>query len=361
MNALERSLARMAGCPCDRAPNWDIMMTFAAHYIGAPLRAYYLDHRTLVHANLAMVDDLGLDIVQAISDPYREACDLGLQVDFPEDALPVAAEPLLSEPGALARLHVVEPSRGRRMSDRLDAVRGLRERVGNTVPVMGWVEGALAEAADLRGVSTLLLDLYDRPEWVEELLALCEAQAIAFARAQVAAGAHLVGIGDAVASQISPAAYRRWALPHERRIVAAVHEAGALARLHICGNTSRLLPDMPATGADIIDLDWMVSLPAATAAFGDGPALCGNFDPVAVMLRGTPDEAYAWTLYCLAAGGLKSISGAGCEIPDGTPVANLEAQRRAIVAYANLCPAEQAALAIAPPTAGAIDRGPRLG
>ena len=77
------------------------------------------------------------------------------------DVAQAASRPLPAEPGALARLHVVEPSRGRRMSDRLDAVRGLRERVGNTVPVMGWVEGALAEAADLRGVSTLLLDLYD--------------------------------------------------------------------------------------------------------------------------------------------------------------------------------------------------------
>ena len=99
MNAYERFTCRLAGEPVDRPPNFDIFMTFAAHYIGQPLSHYYLDHRVLVDANLAMVEAFNIDLVQAISDPYREACDLGLQVDFPEDALPVAAEPLLSEPG----------------------------------------------------------------------------------------------------------------------------------------------------------------------------------------------------------------------------------------------------------------------
>jgi hypothetical protein len=35
---------------------------------------------------------------------------------------------------------------------------------------MGWVEGALAEAADIRGVSRVTYDLYDNPEWLTELL-----------------------------------------------------------------------------------------------------------------------------------------------------------------------------------------------
>jgi uroporphyrinogen decarboxylase len=354
MNALQRSLARLNGEPCDRPPNWDIVMAYAAHHVGQPLRAYYLDHRVLVQANLAMVQGFGLDLVQAISDPYREACDLGAPVTFPADGLPVAGEPLLSDPATLSRLRLVEPSQGRRMADRLEAVHALRQQAGDDLPVMGWVEGALAEAADLRGVGQLLVDLYDRPAWVEELLAFCCEQAIAFARAQIAAGAHLIGLGDAIASQVSPAAYRRFALPYEQRIFHAVHEQGALARLHICGDTTRLLSDMVATDADVIDLDWMVSLAAARQAFGQGPALCGNFDPVAVMLRGSPAEVRAWTMHCLAAGGPKSISGAGCELPDGTPAANLRAQREAIGEFAALSAAAQAAWATASPADGGI-------
>lgn len=328
MNSYERFTARLRGQPVDRIPNFDIFMTRAAHHIGQPLSRYYLDYRVLVEANLAALNDFHVDIVQAISDPYREAADLGLEVEFPHDSLPLSHQPLLAAPEDLARLKLVEPSSGRRMSDRLDAVRAFRAQVGGSVPVMGWVEGGLAEAADLRGVSQLLSDLYDRPEWVQEVIEFCAEQAIAFARAQIEAGADLIGLGDAICSQISPKMYRQFALPYEQRIFAAVHEMGAVTRLHICGNTTRLLPDMLQSGADIIDLDWMVDIEKAAQLFDDRAAICGNFDPVAVMLQGTPETVRAATQDCIQKGGRRLLSGAGCEIPDGTPGENLLAQHR---------------------------------
>ncbi len=199
---------------------------------------------------------------------------------------------------------------------------------------MGWVEGALAEANVLRGDTALMLDLYDRPDWVRECLELLVEIEIAFARAQIEAGADIIGLGDAIASQISPTMYEEFALPYERRIFEAVHEMGALARLHICGNTSRILEPMGRSGADIVDLDWMVDLRSAARLYGDkGPALCGNFDPVRVMLRGSPEEVSAAVRTCLVQGGPRCISAAGCEIPDGTPHENLHAQSRALLDF----------------------------
>ncbi len=330
MNSTERLQKRLHGEPVDRPPNFDIMMTFGAHYIGQPLSRYYLDYHVLCEANLALLQAFHLDIVQAISDPYREAADFGLQVEFPPDSLPLSKAPLIREPDDLKELVTPDPSTGRRMSDRLEAIRSLRAQVGGEVPVMGWVEGALAEAGDLRGVSSLMSDLYDRPEWLEELLERCVEVEIAFARAQMQAGADIIGLGDSACSQVSPAMYRRFGLPYEQRIFAAVHEMGGLARLHICGNTNRILAEMAASGADIIDIDWMVDMRRAAEAFGNGPAVCGNFDPVAVMLQGTPEEVEQAVWMCMEMGGGRSISAAGCEIPAGTPHANLWAQARTL-------------------------------
>jgi len=265
-----------------------------------------------------------------ISDPFREAADFGLEVEFPADNLPVNRKPLLVEPDDIKKLVLPDPATGPRMSDRVEAVRLFHEKVGGEVPIMGWVEGALAEAADLRSVYLTMTDLVRRPEWLEELLEICVQVEIAFARAQVQAGADIIGLGDAVASQISPAMYRRFALPYEQRIFKAVHEMGALARLHICGNTNRIIADMVDSGADIIDLDWMVDMRSATERFGDEVSFLGNVDPVAVMLQGTPEKVFAATTTCMMTGGPRAISGAGCETPDGTPAENFHAQTRAL-------------------------------
>lgn len=337
LTSFARCQRRLHGQPVDRAPNFNIIMTFGAKYIGQPLARYYQDYRVLVAANLAMCERFALDIVQAISDPYRETADFGATIEFPDDGLPLCTTPLLQEYTDLARLKPPDPATGRRMSDRLEALRSFRAKVGGDTPIMGWVEGALAEAADLRGVSTLMNDLYENPAWVKELLELCVETEIAFARAQIAAGADIIGLGDAVASLISPKMYAEFALPYEQRIFAAVREMGAVGRLHICGNTSRLLHLMAQAGAAIVDVDWMVDYAQAARIFAEHQiAICGNFDPVAVMLLGTPDQVRTAVQACLAVGGERSFSAAGCEIPMGTPPANLLAHASALAAAGGL-------------------------
>ncbi len=344
MNSFERVTRRLAGQSVDRAPNFNIFMAYGAHAIGQPLSRYYLDHRVLCDANDFLIRSLNVDVAQAISDPYRETADFGADVRFPEDSLPVCTVPLLASPSDLVHLSPPNPHTGKRMSDRIAAVSRMHDRYRNDVPVMGWVEGALAEAADLRGVSATLMDLYDYPEFLSDLLEMCVEVEIAFARAQIEAGADIIGLGDAIASQISPRMYRRWALPYEQRIFAAVHNMGALARLHICGDTSHILGDMAGSGADIIDVDWMVPMENAAGSFSTAesssddavprpsaaPAVCGNIDPVGIILQGTPEEVYAATQHCLTLGGPRCFSAAGCEIPQNTPSANLEAQIRAL-------------------------------
>lgn len=333
MNSFQRMKNRLKNEPVDRPPNFNIYMTFAAHYIKQPLSKYHLDYRVLVDANMAMVENFNVDIVQSISDPFRETFDFGAKIEFPEDDLPVCKQLLLDNPDKLNSLQKPTPSTGKRMSDRLNAIRLLKEKAGNEIPVMGWVEGALAEAGDLRGITNVLMDMYERPLWLKELLEIVTEVEIEFAKAQVKAGAHIIGLGDAIASQVSPAMYKEYALPYEKRIFQAVQEMGAITRLHICGDTSAIVPFMVESGADVIDLDWMVDMKTAANQFGDQVAFCGNFDPVALMLRGVPEDVYEATIKCMADGGLNCFSAAGCEIPDNTPYENLLAQNRALIDF----------------------------
>jgi uroporphyrinogen decarboxylase len=329
MQSLQRLQNLLINQPIDRVPNFDIFMMRAAHHIHAPLSKYYLDHRVLCEANLAVLKEFELDIVQAISDPYREAVDSGLEVEFPADNLPLSKKPLIVEPHYLKEVHFPVQDFGARMVDRLEGVRAMREQVRDEVPVMGWVEGALAEAADLRGITNVMKDLIQRPAWLKELLEKCVEVEIAFACAQIDAGAHIIGLGDAVASLISPRMYREFALPYEQRIFAAIKAKGAIARLHICGNTTHLLKDMAQSGAQIVDIDSMVDMYRAVEAL-DGILVCGNLNPVSIFLQGTPEKVREGVLMNAAIGYSRWVSAGGCEIPDQTPAENLHAQSQAL-------------------------------
>ena len=329
MTSSERLAARMRGEAVDRIPNMSLVMQFAADQIDAPLARYYQDYNVLCEANFKTVELYDLDLVDAISDPFREAADYGAQITFPDDDLPVCVSFPLAEPVDLKTLPSPDPlTPGSRMRDRVDAIRLFNERVGGIMPVQGWVEGALAEAADLRGVAALLYDIYDRPEWLRELLEHCTEIAITFALAQIEAGATIIGLGDAIASQVGPRAYRQFALPYEQRIFEAVRQAGAIPRLHICGNTSRIVKDMAQSGTQILDLDWQVDMAQAREQVDEvDPAicLCGNFDPVAVLYAGTPDQVTQAVQHCHAVSGPNWLAQPGCEIPRRTPPENLNA------------------------------------
>jgi len=326
----ERTMRRLAGQPVDRIPNQNILMAFAARYIGSTYDRLAQDYRVLVEGNLRACEAFHIDLVSAISDPWREASAFGAQIVFPYDSVPQCVAPLLQSYADWRRLRLWDPWEHERTRDRLLAIQLCRQKVGGQYPICGWVEGAAAEAADLRGVSAFLEDTVLEPEAAQELLEICTQAAMHFALAQVEAGADIIGIGDAVASLMSPATYRAFALPYEQRIIAAIHERGALVKLHICGNTSRHLADMAQTGADIIDVDWMVDWPTAVRAFR-GRAANGNFDPVGVLLQGTPEDVRRATLNCIAGADERSFISAGCEVPVNTPHANLLAQYRALL------------------------------
>jgi MtaA/CmuA family methyltransferase len=331
MTPRERYLAVLRGEQPDFLPRIPILMQFAAEHIGSNYGAFASDHRVLVEANLRCAEDFGLDQVSTISDPYRETQGFGAAIEFQRDGVPICLQPPLEANPDLAKLPRPDPLHATRMRDRIDAVRLYRERIGDHYSVLGWVEGPAAEAADLRGVSNFLMDLLDDPDYSRALMARCVENGIVFARAQVAVGADTIGIGDAVASQVSPQLYESLILPAERELIAAIRAMGAYVRLHICGNITHLLPGLATLGVDILDVDHLASLETARQIVGAGVTLAGNVDPVSCVMRGSPETVRAAITACAAGAGGRFMVNAGCEIPAATPAANLRALCRPLV------------------------------
>lgn len=326
MNSYERFFARLEGKEVDRIPNTCLFMTFGARQIGVPFGKYVTDYRLLSQGVLRCYEEFRQDMLCVISDPMREAQALGAKVIVPEDDVPFCREKRVQSIADICTLKPVKPESSERTCDRLEAVRFLREKVKEEVPVVGWVEGAVAEACDLTGVSEFMIMMMDEPEASHELLEICMEQSRLFALGQIEAGAQVIGIGDAATSLIGPALYEEFALPYQQKLIQEIHKAGAKAKLHICGNISPVFPSVARTGADIIDLDYMVDMGMAVDIVGKSCCLCGNFDPVSVLLQGTVLDVEQAVKACASYEKQNPLFiSAGCEVPKFTPEENVRA------------------------------------
>ncbi len=135
-------------------------MQFAAEHIGSNYAALASDYKILVESNLRCREDFDFDQVSAISDPYRESQAFGAKVVYEENHAPHCEQTVLSDINDLSSMiEDPDPYQSERMLDRLLAVRTFKETIGGECSILGWVEGAAAEAADLRGVQDFFMDL----------------------------------------------------------------------------------------------------------------------------------------------------------------------------------------------------------
>lgn len=331
MNNYERYMGMVRGEKVDIVPRIPILMFFAARYGGVTYGRFAADVDSFVQANIKLIEDFGFDQLDVMCDPYRETTDFGGQIEYLDDNVPRCTVPL-ADTMDLSVLKKIDPHGSGRTNMTVRAVEAYKAYGYQKYSITGWVEGPAAEAADLRGISQFLMDLATEESFACELMDICVEAGIEYARAQVAAGADTIGVGDAIASQISPAMYEKLVAPREKRLFDGIHEAGGLVRLHVCGDISALLPTMAGLGIDILDCDWMVDIVRARQIMGDKITLTGNLDPVEKVMRSTPQQIHEDFTRLYEQVGNPYFVNAGCEVPRDTPDENLAAMCKPIEA-----------------------------
>lgn len=337
MHAQERIQALVSGQPLDRLPVQPLIMQLAARHAGIPYNDYVTDPRRLADAQMQLADDFGIDCLMTCSDPARELIDIAGGDDSSvewADSGPAIVESraLLLDRRRLASLRVPDPAAPGRMRERVESIAMMRAAAGPGASIVGWVEGPLALGAEMRGLSALMMDIYEDPAFLTDLFEFTSAVALAYWGPQVEAGADTIGMSDAAASLMSPQHYETFIFPAQRRIVEDIKSKrpNVVVRLHMCGATDHLLPTMRRLPVDIFELDFPVDLVHAREVLGPDKVILGNVSTVGEMLTGTPDDVYRAAAECHRICGPRHIVGTGCEVSPETPPENLHA----LVAYA---------------------------
>ncbi len=333
MNGLERSLAVLDGRPTDRVPVCLENFMHACAVAGISLRDYCVSGEVMARAHLAAWRRFGHDMIDLENGVTALAGAVGCGVEIPDDRnAPWVISPAIGRIEDVGQLRPVDPARDGTLPAMVEATAILAREVGDRVCILAEADqGPFSLAAQILGIEEFLIALME-PEHaahVEELLEYTTAQVIRYASALLDAGAHLTMMGESLAGPdvCSPEVYRRYALPYERRVVEAIAARGGTIGIHICGDATRIVDDMVATGARFLQLDHKIDRARVKAATAGRTTVIGTVDPSNILPLGTPERVRAAAeedLRVLAPGGGFILS-PGCSLPYPTPDTNVDA------------------------------------
>jgi len=210
-----------------------------------------------------------------------------------------------------------------RIPQLLDAIKILKDTLGDKVIIIGGVIGPFSIAGQILEITSMLMEAYKKPENVVHYVEVGEQAAKTLGLAMIDAGADAIVIEDMMASldMISPPIYRKLAQPYEKNLVEAF---SVPTIIHICGKLDRIMVDIAKTGCAAVSVEPVVNVPDALQNYkaeGLTTPIVGAIDPVNTLFQGDQEKVKAETRECIAKG--FAMLSPGCAVPPATKTANL--------------------------------------
>ncbi len=201
-----------------------------------------------------------------------------------------ALEPAVRSAADVHRLRVPDPEET--LPFVYDTIRALKRQLDGQVPLIGFgaapftLAAYLVEGKGSKDFEHMKGMLYADPAAAHRLLEKATATLEMYLQAQVLAGAQALQIFDTWAGVLARDAYRAFALPYVQRMTELLKSEGVPV-IYFVLDASHLLEELRECGADVVSLDWRVSLSEASRLLDHRFVLQGNLDPC--VLLSSPD------------------------------------------------------------------------
>jgi uroporphyrinogen decarboxylase len=276
--------------PVDATPVW--FMRQAGRYM-AEYRALRERHSLLdicrtpdlaTEVTLQPIRRIEVDAAILFSDLLLPLEPMGLPFDFVKGEGPQIERPI-SSTDDIDRLRIFDPRQA--LSHVLEAIGQIQRELAGRVPLIGF-SGApftLASYAIEGGHSNNFAKtkalMYGHPDAWHRLCDKFATVVADYLAAQIDAGVDAVQVFDSWVGALSPADYREFALPHTRRIFAAI--ADRVPTIHFGTGTATTLDLLREAGGDVIGADWRIPIDTAWERIGLDRGIQGNLDPTLLL------------------------------------------------------------------------------
>lgn len=280
----------------------------------------HLDARQMAELAASGYEILGFDTVMPEFSVQQEAAALGAEVKWGSDTMmpEVLTHPVKDVSDVVIPENLLEKPSIRVI---LDAISLLRREYGDRVAIIGKIMGPWTICYHMVGVEDFLIMTVLEPDKVTALLDAYIPVTVAFANAQLRAGADVVTLPDhATGNMVSPKTYEKFLVPLHHKMLPQI---GGPTILHCCGKCLDRIPLIITEGYDAYHFEWINDPKKAVEAARGEISLVGGISNIEGLLQGTPEDVYKQARYNIEAG-VASI-GPECAISLETPIANLKA------------------------------------
>ena len=175
-----------------------------------------------------------------------------------------------------------------------ESINALADAVGETALVRGAVyssqpygqPGVWQDLACMFGITDLIMEAYDDPEWVKDAEAAILERKLTYAASLKGARMDLIenGGGDGCTSVISPGMFLEFVQPFDAPVIEALHRSGIRVVYHTCGKMMPILEDIADMGVDAMEtftpraMGADTNLREAKRRIGHRVCMIGGFD-----------------------------------------------------------------------------------
>ena len=329
MNGKERFSAILEGLLPDQVP---VAPPFQGYWaldaFGVTVPESLADPVAAAQAALAAQEACPFDALEVVWDWVANIDLLGCTSKIVDSGSPLVVKHVLESSVDVADLRSLDLSADRRVEASLRTAEVLLEQLREDFFCYATIPLPFTLASYLRKVDCLMKDLIRRPETAQELLEFATEVVIDVAKLYASLGVHGLFVCDPSASGdlISPQHYAEFAASPAGRVIDTVKAMGLKPILHVCGDTTKILPLIRQLSPSAFSFDTAVGVDVAKEALGDAVCLMGNVDPSDTLLLGTRDKVQRDAELCIEkgwAGGGFALA-AGCDVGVETPIDNLK-------------------------------------
>jgi len=290
MNSMERTLAAITHTEGDRVPLFLLLSLYGAKELQIPIREYFSNPGNVARAQRRMQAKYRNDVLYTFSYAPVEIEAWGGEVVFVDDGPPNSGEPFLRSIEDIEKLEVPEIADCPGLLRVLETTSILKAEVGSETPIVGVAISPFSLPVMQMGFEKYLELMIFHPTEFDRLMRINEEFCVAWANAQLEAGATAICYFDPLASPLMVERERYLATGHlvAKRTIARIK--GPTATHLASGIGLPIVDDLIATGTAIIGFSADEDLDRMKAACRNRICLLGNLN--ALEMRGwSPSRA----------------------------------------------------------------------